>query len=288
LADWVGEAKSAECKTGFLTNGLHLNMQISDRLVNAGLDWIAVSISGATADIHEAIQKGSDFELVCANLMGIASNKVGKAPRIIINFTITPLNCHQVEEVITLGGQLRVDQVNFKQCDIIKGQRIKEYGLFTSKETKAFRQLKKILSKARRAANKLKINTTAFSFIPDEQPVCEQDPRNSLFIHHDGAVAPCINLGGGGSTVFLGRKVTMPTVHYGHLPAQNLMDLWETETCKSFRKRFQDRVRAYDTVLAKSSFESSWPKLQEALQAAKESMPETPEGCGVCNYLYDI
>jgi len=65
LADWIGDAKSEECKTGFLTNGVLLTKQTSERLISAGVDWIAVSIFGATADTHEAVQKGTDFELVC-------------------------------------------------------------------------------------------------------------------------------------------------------------------------------------------------------------------------------
>jgi short-subunit dehydrogenase/MoaA/NifB/PqqE/SkfB family radical SAM enzyme len=288
LADWIGEAKSAECKAGFLTNGVLLTKQTSDRLIRTGIDWIAVSIFGATADTHEAVQKGSSFESVCSNLMTLASLKVGKMPKIIINFVLTPANVHQVEEIVKLAERLGVNQVNFKQRDIVKGQKINEYGLFASKETRELRRLKKILSKARRSANKLKIDTTVFSFTPDEQPVCEQDPRNSFFIRHEGTVSPCINLGIGDSTFFLGRRATMPNVHYGHFPTQNLMELWETEICKFFRQRFQARVRAYDTTLARSSFEASWPKLQELLQTAKEAMPKAPEGCKVCHQLYDI
>ena len=60
--------------------------------------------------------------------------------------------------------------------------------------------------------------------IPRETPVCAQDPRDSLFIRYDGAVAPCINLAIGGATTFLGEDVFMPTVHYGHIPGKDLVD----------------------------------------------------------------
>jgi hypothetical protein len=65
----------------------------------------------------------------------------------------------------------------------------------------------------------------------DEQPVCTQDQRDSLFIRQDSFVSPCINLVMGGETFFLGHKTNLPTVHYGLLPTQELMDMWETDSC---------------------------------------------------------
>ena len=80
----------------------------------------------------------------------------------------------------------------------------------------------------------------------------------------------------------------MPTVHYGRLQDQNLMQLWDTENCRLFRERFKQRAQAYDAVLGNSSFEASFVKLNEVLNEAKKAMPEALEGCKVCHYLYDI
>jgi MoaA/NifB/PqqE/SkfB family radical SAM enzyme len=89
------------------------------------------------------------------------------------------------------------------------------------------------------STRKYELHITLPSFTPDEQPVCDQDPRDSLFIRHDGFVAPCINLARGGPTDFVGQQVTLPTVHYGRLPEHSLLDLWKTERCKFYRERFQ-------------------------------------------------
>jgi hypothetical protein len=117
--------------------------------------------------------------------------------------------------------------------------------------------------------------------------VCEQDPRDSVFIRYDGAVGPCINLAIGGPTTFLGKDVTMPVVHYGSLPDQDLLELWETETCKFYRERFAERVKAHEDTLMESLVGSSSNR-EKALEAAREAMPEPAEGCKVCHYLYDI
>jgi MoaA/NifB/PqqE/SkfB family radical SAM enzyme len=288
LVEWIREAHAAGCETGILTNGLLLTEKKAAQIIDAGLNWICFSMDGATAEIYEAIRVGSNFEKVCQNLANIAALRSHKVPETMINFVLMPMNFHQVEDIVKLAHRLGVDQVNFKQCDVIRGEQGKGYGLFALEKTKEIRRLQKALAKARRLAKKLKIKTTAFSFIPEEQPVCDQDPRNSVFVLHNGAVGPCINLAIGGATTFLGQDVIMPTIHYGRLPDQNLTDLWDTETCKFYRERFESRVRAYDDVVVNSAVGSSWTKFRETLHTAKEAMPEAAEGCKVCHYLYDI
>jgi len=288
LAQWISEAKSAGCETGILTNGVFLKKETSRKLIDAGLDWICVSMDGATADVYEEIRKGSNFNRVSDNLENISKLRRGKVPKTMINFVLMSMNSHQVEEIVKLANCLGVDQVNFKQCDVIRGDHGKGFGLFATKETKEIRRLEKELSKGRRMARKLKIHTTAFPFTPEELPVCDQDPRKSLFIRYDGKVAPCINQAYGGPTTFLRTEVTMPTVHYGRLPDQDLMDLWQTETCAFFKERFQQRVKMHDDTIVKGLIGGSSSGRERALKAAIEAMPDAPEGCKVCHYLYNI
>jgi MoaA/NifB/PqqE/SkfB family radical SAM enzyme len=288
LPDWIAEAKDAGCETGFLSNGLLLKKEKLERILNAGLDWICISMDGATPDMYEKIRIGSSFERVCENVSNIANMRTAKIPKTMINFVLMDLNIDQVEDIVRLAGQLGVDQVNFKQCDVIRGEAGKGHGLFSSQETKTIRKLKKSLDKARRRARRLNIQTTAFSFTPEERPVCEQDPRDSMFIQFDGTVAPCINLALGGPTTFLGKDVIIPSVHYGRLPEDDLMNLWNSSTCQSYRQRFEHRAKKHDETLVNPLFLSSGSFRKNALQSAKENMPEPPSGCNVCHYLYDI
>jgi short-subunit dehydrogenase/MoaA/NifB/PqqE/SkfB family radical SAM enzyme len=288
LVAWIREANAAGCRTGFLTNGLILNREKSLQFIQSGIDWIGFSVDGATADVYERIRKGADFKTLCQNIATISDLRTGKKPLIIINYVMMPANICDLEKIVDLASDLGVNQINFKQCDVIRGEHGRNFGLFASKETREIRKYRKILGKARRQAKKRQIQTTAFSFLPDELPVCAQDPRDSFFVRHDGYVAPCINLAMGDETSFLGNDVKMPTVHYGRLQDQNLMELWDTANCRLFRERFKQRSQAYDSVLGNSSFEASFVKLNEVLNEAKKAMPEALEGCKVCHYLYDI
>ncbi|MFC1834575.1 SDR family NAD(P)-dependent oxidoreductase [Thermodesulfobacteriota bacterium] len=288
LVEWVAEAKSAGCETGILTNGLLLTERKAKELLTAGLDWICVSMDAATAELYEQIREGSDFEKVCENLSNLVRLRNGKLPKAMINFVLMRTNHHHMADIVRLASRLGVDQVNFKQCDVIRREHGKGLGLFQTEKTKAIRRLEKELEKARTLAGKLGIETTSFPFTPTEQPVCDQDPRDSMFVRFDGSVGPCINLAIGGPTTFLGTEATMPEVHYGRLPQDDLGDLWDTDACKFFKKRFGERVKTYEDTFVKSLTGGSTPSRHKLTEAAVKAMPEAPEGCKVCHYLYNV
>jgi MoaA/NifB/PqqE/SkfB family radical SAM enzyme len=288
LPEWIAEAHAAGCETGFLSNGLLLKKEKLQQILNAGVDWICISMDGANAEMYQKIRIGSDFELVCENVAHIAKMRIHRTPKIMINFVLMDLNFHQIEDIVRLASRLGVDQLNIKQCEVIRGERGKGHGLFGAEETKAIRRLKKSLDNARRLAKKLNIATTAFAFTPAERSVCEQDPRDSLFIRYDGLAAPCINLAIGGPSTFLGEEVHIPNVHYGRLPDLDLMELWQTDICKFYRQKFEQRIKKYDEAIVTGMLNTSGSNRLKAFQEAKETMPEPPKGCNVCHYLYDI
>lgn len=288
LADRIAEAKRAGCRAGFLTNGSLLDEAAASRALAAGVDWIAFSADGARAETFETIRRGARFETFRENVRRLAAMRVGRVPRILFNFVMMRSNVAELEDIVRLAAELGVDQVNFKQCDVIRGEEERKLGLFATKAGREVRRLQKALAKARKLARKLGLETTAFAFVPDEMPVCDQDPRSSVFVRYDGRVSPCINLAIGGPSCFLGENVVMPSVHYGRLPQDDLAALWKTPSCRLYRERFDARVKAHDGQLARANFEPSLLKLQEALAEARQAMPAAPPGCRTCHYLYDI
>jgi MoaA/NifB/PqqE/SkfB family radical SAM enzyme len=205
-----------------------------------------------------------------------------------INFVMMSANFHHMEDIVRLAARLGVDQVNFKQCEVIRGEHGRGFGLFGAAETKQIRQLQKNLSRAIRLARNLGVLTTALAFTPSERPVCEQDPRDSAFICYDGTVAPCISLANGGITTFLGREMNMPPVNFGRVTEKGLLELWQTDACRFFRERFENRVRAYEEAFLSGLIGDSRHTPERLIEAAVKRMPKAPEGCQICHYLYSI
>jgi MoaA/NifB/PqqE/SkfB family radical SAM enzyme len=138
LPEWIGEAHAAGCETGFLSNGLLLTKEKLQQILDAGVDWICISMDGADAEMYEKIRIGSDFERVCENVANIAKLRTGKVPKIMINFVLMDLNFHQIEDIVRLASRLGVDQLNFKQCEVIRGERGKGHGLLEPRKPRIF------------------------------------------------------------------------------------------------------------------------------------------------------
>jgi len=156
LVKWAAEANEAGCETGILTNGLLLTKDKAEELIETGLDWLCVSMDGADAETYEKIRRGSDFDRVCENLANVAELRRGRTPKTMINFVIMNLNFHQIDEMVDLAQHLGVDQVNFKQCDVIRGEHGKGLGLFAKKDSKELKRLENSLARTLRRARKPK------------------------------------------------------------------------------------------------------------------------------------
>ena len=65
-------------------------------------------------------------------------------------------------------------------------------------------------------------------------------------------------------------------------------EIWSAESCRSFRRCFDQRVAQYEANLANADFGHDLVKFNEALDKAVRSMGEAPPGCRVCHYLYGV
>jgi MoaA/NifB/PqqE/SkfB family radical SAM enzyme len=288
IVQWLTEAKTAGCEAGILTNGLLLTRTIAEELVSAGLDWLCVSIDGADRETYERIREGSDFEKVCENLARISTLRKGTVPKTMINFVMMSTNVHQLADIVHLAHRLGVDQVNFRQCEVIRGPHGKGHGLFEPGESPAVKRFAQALARARGVAEKLGIATTASLFIPHERPVCEQDPRGSMFVRYDGIVGPCISCVYAGPTAFLGKDAVMPEIDYGRLPDRDLLQLWESDACRFYRERFEQRCREYEATFLESLMAASLTSPERLHETATKRMHPAPETCQVCHFLYGI
>jgi len=64
----VAAAARRGIEVGFNTHGTLLTRERSTRLIDAGVDWIHVSLDGATADTYATIRRGGRLETVLANI----------------------------------------------------------------------------------------------------------------------------------------------------------------------------------------------------------------------------
>ncbi len=67
IFDRITYAKSRGMRVGFSTNGTLLTEARAEQIIQSGLDWIVISIDGASKETYERIRIGADFDDVIRN-----------------------------------------------------------------------------------------------------------------------------------------------------------------------------------------------------------------------------
>jgi MoaA/NifB/PqqE/SkfB family radical SAM enzyme len=92
---------------GFNTNGTLLTRDRSRRLVELGVDWLHVSLDGATRATYEGIRDGSDFDRVRANVIGLVETmrELGAdRPEISLVFVAMRRNVAELPDLVRLAA----------------------------------------------------------------------------------------------------------------------------------------------------------------------------------------
>lgn len=288
LFDWIDEARDAGARAGLRTNGASLDEAKAERLLRVHLDRIELTLGGATPRTYATAEPPISFEQFCTNVRRLTSRRTSPAPEVTFRFVLMREAKEEIHTIVELAGELGVDRILYVHCDVVRELDGGRATLFGRRADPEVRALEKELRRAGRTAKRLGVLTEATSFVPEEQPVCNYDPRAGLFVRHDGFVGPCRNLTVGGGTCFLGRSVVMPAETYGRLGEESLLDLWSSTTARRYRDTFRDRASALEERASVVDFQRSLRRLEETLEAAREAMPDAPEACLTCRYLYNL
>ncbi len=110
----LAEAKRRNITTGFTTNTTLLSRHRSEELVALGVDWVHVSLDGATASTYEAIRDGGRFDVVAANIRDLWAAKQAAGARLPwtrIVFVAMRSNVEELPEVVRLLADWGVDEI---------------------------------------------------------------------------------------------------------------------------------------------------------------------------------
>ena len=149
------------------TNGMFLDRDSIINLLHSGLDYLSISLDGATSGIYSQFRIGGDFRRVVsniANLVGIR-NELNNNLKIEVQFIIMRHNEHQVKLIKNMARRLKVDILRLKTVLIKRSE-----WNFLLPETKKYNRYIGLDNKRKN-----------FCFKPLEE----------LVINSDGTVIPC-------------------------------------------------------------------------------------------------
>lgn len=236
-------AKDRQVSVGFNSNATLLSPRRADELLDAGLDWLHVSLDGAGPATYEAIRDGASFRVVMDNLAGLVEAKRAAGrdhPWIRVVFVAMRRNVAELPALVRLLAGIGVDQLwvqnlshTFSDADPAgQYQQIREYAadqaLWTGEDRVAAEQA---FAEARQAASayRIQVRLPRLTVAPaaagrDGGPGCTW-PWDGAYVTSQGVVQPCCMVMGD-------DRVTL-----GSLDEQSFPEIWYGEAYTQFRKR---------------------------------------------------
>jgi MoaA/NifB/PqqE/SkfB family radical SAM enzyme len=237
LFDMIAHASARDCRVGFNTNATLLSRRRAERLVQAGLAWLHVSVDGATAATYEAIRDGARFEDVERNVRALVDVKRrlrASHPELSLVFVAMRRNVHELPALVRLAAdwgvhRLRVQNLSHSFSDTDPAGSYREIREFAAREAlwDSPERLAGVFAEAQAAAAEhgVELRLPRAEPAPEASPAtpgCEW-PWRSAYVTRTGHVQPCCMLMGGDRAVL------------GDLSRASFADIWHGAAYRDFR-----------------------------------------------------
>ena len=132
IFELVGEAKNAGIIPALATNGTLVDAAIAERISKSGIVRVAVSIDGASAQVHDRLrQLDGSFERAIEGIRHLRDKKIPFQ----INITLTKNNAGQLEDVYELAKSLGAAAVHiFMLVPVGCGETLAETDMLSPQE----------------------------------------------------------------------------------------------------------------------------------------------------------
>ncbi|MDD5746781.1 MAG: radical SAM protein, partial [Candidatus Omnitrophica bacterium] len=104
-----------------LTNGTLLDQRKSQEVIASGLDYLGISMDGASASSYNKYRLGGDFKTVVGNIKFLIEEKKRRrslTPFVEIIFLVMKDNEREIEAMIKLAGDLGVNKLSLKKVSL--------------------------------------------------------------------------------------------------------------------------------------------------------------------------
>jgi len=100
--------------TEISTNFVNMRFDDFDRLIDSGLEYLVISLDGASESTYSKYRIGGDFDKVVDNIRILIQKKIVKKshfPTVEIQFLVMKHNEHEIEDIKKLAQELGVDHL---------------------------------------------------------------------------------------------------------------------------------------------------------------------------------
>ncbi|RJR48383.1 MAG: radical SAM protein [Desulfobacteraceae bacterium] len=230
--DMAELARKAGCRVSTTTCGLRMDAEIAERVVKSGMDIVAFSLAGTTAESNRS-REGVDFDRVCeavSTLQEVRRKNDGVHLEIHFAYLMLASNMESVRGLPGLMKRLGVHAAVISTLDYIAAPGL-EVEAVMPRETGKIQLAGAILKEASAEAHAMGLG---FHYeLPDSAEAgsdCRENIARTLFVAADGSISPCVyvNVPVKGSDPR--RRV------FGNVVERDPVEIWESDDFRKFRE----------------------------------------------------
>jgi MoaA/NifB/PqqE/SkfB family radical SAM enzyme len=236
-------AKKSGSRVGTTTNGMLLEPEKIDLLVETGLDVIAFSLAGLGHNNDQA-RRGTSFSQVLTAIerLNRAKARAGRGrPQINIAYMLLRSGLDDLEKLPRALAGLGIAEVVVSTLDFVAARELEAESL-PGAGPQEYEELSGRLENLAATGRRQGLNISYQLGPPAGRGLlCPEQVQQALVVAADGGVSPCVftNLPVSGVT-YLGKETEVPyrRLVFGNLNEQPLRAIWRQRAYANFRRSF--------------------------------------------------
>lgn len=216
LCGLVSTAHSCGKTVELITNATLLSREMSQKLAEAGLDCLWISMDGFSKESYEKIRRGSLFDRITDNIK--AFNSVRGKTKLGLTFVMQRENEHELQSINAFADKVGADIINLSHA--VPESPIEESEVIYEKNYPVG-----------------KMKRFSFTNEPKLRDTCPFITEGSCFIKWDGSISPCMQLLHNCYTYLYTEKRKNYFKSYGNINTESLGTVWNSEEFVGFRQR---------------------------------------------------
>jgi MoaA/NifB/PqqE/SkfB family radical SAM enzyme len=169
-------ARYAVPNVNFFTNGLLLNDETIDAIIERGVTQVCISVDGATPATYNAIRRDGDFHQLMGKVQRLIERRDAAGsptPRVRFDIVMMQRNIHEMADLVTLAARLGVQELCFRHVVSFEGLAMEDECLSRTKALSNY-WLERALAKAAELGLEVQGHPAPFDLGDDGPPAAPE------------------------------------------------------------------------------------------------------------------
>lgn len=252
LFDMIRISREQGCTAGFISNATLLDDKRGRKLLEAGVNWMFISIDGADPGTFSGIRVGGDLGKVINNCRHFVKLREEyktpeyNGPFLSTTFTMNRSNMPEVPEFVALACDVGFDQIHIKNQDVVSKPDDVQQILFQFSDNQPpipYDELESKFAQARLIAQENGTRLLLPTFEHEYTNTCNPMQQGGVYVAATGEVSPCVNLGHPTPRMMPdGSYIKNSGLVFGNLHEESFDEIWKKPEWGQFREEFNGGI----------------------------------------------